>query len=263
MYQLSVGGPACTFNNDCVRGRRLQIQPDPQHSVPTDCTTRQQPPSVNDFWTSTPEQLDNQPGRFNLSSSTQVALIMVLAPILNKYYNDQKSMGEINVVVFFGRKLCILPIDLQSSEFLVFFLGGWTTINIDLCTAVSTILERSQLVQSLKSSRFKFFELCPKFCPWTGFSSNHKLSKSSTWHNPAHLSQIQAGVPTNTRSRLRNERASLKSQTVVDSEAEDDMREPRSELEALPRSTPACYHIADFLGLTPRMRRSWVPASRT
>ncbi|TGO24262.1 hypothetical protein BPAE_0107g00090 [Botrytis paeoniae] len=78
--------------------------------------------------------------RFNLnSSSIQVPPAMVLAPILNKSIFNLPSF---------------------SSS----ILGGWTTIKIELCTAVSTILERSQLVPSLKSSRSKFIELGPKSC---------------------------------------------------------------------------------------------------
>ncbi|TGO67366.1 hypothetical protein BELL_0897g00020 [Botrytis elliptica] len=99
-----------------------------------------------------------------------------------------------------GLKVSILPIDLQSSEFLVFFLGGWTTINIELCTAVSTIPEISQLVQSLKSSRFKFFELLLGLDPknakvvgsgledlrWYARAWNHEL-KLSPRSTPAHM----------------------------------------------------------------------------
>ncbi|KAF7913974.1 uncharacterized protein EAF01_000380 [Botrytis porri] len=131
MHKLSVGGPVCSYHNDYARGRRTKIQPnpnyktDPQHSAPQD---------------------NNRP------------LPMTSRPVSGRASVDVNSQScdcEVGRLQGVGLKVS-MP---QSSELLVSILGRWTTIKIELCTAVSAILERLQLAPSSKTPRSKFPEL--------------------------------------------------------------------------------------------------------
>lgn len=127
MHQLSVGGPACSYNNDHARGRKIKIQPnpnyklDPQHSVSNIPQDNSHRPIMtfrcqfqNDL-IAPPRPL--QPQQQQHSSATgytscshleQVSCpsicltIRVKANLTTRYYNNQKNMGEIRMAVFFG-----------------------------------------------------------------------------------------------------------------------------------------------------------------
>ncbi|KAF5878849.1 putative zn 2cys6 transcription factor protein [Botrytis fragariae] len=130
VHELSVGGPACSYNNDYTRDRRTKIQPNPnyklnpQHSVltvPQDnshlllMTFRRQ---FRNNLIAPPRPL--QPQQQQQHSSTTGYAVSGRASIdVNPLSYDY----EVELIQGAGLKVSMLQINLQSSEFLVSNFG--------------------------------------------------------------------------------------------------------------------------------------------
>ncbi|THV54118.1 hypothetical protein BGAL_0034g00390 [Botrytis galanthina] len=157
MHQLSVGGPACSYNNDYARGRKIKIQPNPnykldsQHSVSNILQDNSHHPIMtfrrqfqNDF-IAPPRPL--QPQQQQHSSATGYTSCSHLEQhggnqdggfVWMKIdgdgrctvsgrasidVNSQSCDCEVESIQGAGLKVSMLQVDLKSSEFLVFNFG--------------------------------------------------------------------------------------------------------------------------------------------